>query len=527
VARLRRLAGSARPAQALLEATVLGLLFLYLLFLRVESADPLMLANGLGLLCALSGLWAVWRTRRPAGALNRRILAEIGVAAALSGCMGLGVALPARLLGWDRVWLRAQALGPLVGPPLLVATGPGYLLARAGLCLWGAWSRVRRRRLLFALTQAHLVVVAAAILLLMGGWLLSSLSAGLHFPDGDPPDRLLPWLLAYLLESVLPSVVFVGAVSLAVLAILLPPSALFSYFVARRTTRRLEDLARAATALQEGRYDIRVPVSGEDEVALLQGAFNRMAGQLEETLCDLEAQRDRVSAALQSRRELVAAVSHELRTPVATMRATLEPALERRSGDLPAAVQDDLSVVRREIERLQRLIDDLFTLSRAEAHGLELECALIDPAPLIVRVAEGQARLAWSAGRVEVVAELSPDLPLAWADETRLEQCLLNLVRNAMRHTPPGGIIILSARAAGPALVCEVRDTGEGIAPGELPHIWERFYRGTGGADGEPHSGLGLALVKELVEAMGGSVAAESTPGEGSCFTLRLRTAAP
>jgi len=494
----------------------------------MESASPLMLGNGLPFLCALAGLWAVWRVRWPEGSLRQRLLAELGTASALSGCMGLGVALPGSLLGWDAVWVRAAAFGPQLGPLLLVATGPGYLLARAGLRLWAAWGRLRRRRMLFAITQAHLSVVAGAILLLMGAWLVTSLGAGVYAPEAAEPGGLGPWLLAYLLETVFPMSFFVGAIALLVLAFLLPPSAIFSYFVARRTTRRLEALARAAADLQAGRYDIRVPVSGEDEVALLQGAFNRMANQLEGTLRDLEAERDRVSDALRARRELVAAVSHELRTPVATMRATLESALERRTGALPAPLSEDLAVVGAEIERLQRLIDDLFTLSRAEAHGLELLCALIPVAPVIQRVVDAQARLAWSAARVTLVQEVTPDLPPAWADEARLEQCLVNLVRNAVRHTPPGGIVALEARQAGTELALAVRDTGEGIAPGDLPHIWERFYRGAQpGPDGQPHAGLGLALVKELVEAMGGRATAESVPGEGSCFTLYLPTVAP
>src|SRR5690606_6300326 len=122
-----------------------------------------------------------------------------------------------------------------------------------------------------------------------------------------------------------------------------------------------------------------------------------------------------------------------------------------------------------------------------------------------------------------VMAEAQPETPPALADPARLEQALVNLVRNAVRHTPPGGIVALSVSATPEAVLVAVRDTGEGIAPEELPQIWEPFYRGAR-ARGEDAggAGLGLALVRELTEAMGGAVTVESEPGAGSCFTLRL-----
>jgi len=131
--------------------------------------------------------------------------------------------------------------------------------------------------------------------------------------------------------------------------------------------------------------------------------------------------------------------------------------------------------------------------------------------------------LAWQGGKVEVVAQVAPDHPLALADARRLEQVLQNLLHNAIRHTPPGGIVAVVVAAESAALVVQVRDTGEGIAAADLPHIWERFYRadharqrvGSG-------TGLGLALVRALTEAMGGTVAVDSVRGDGACFTLRL-----
>jgi signal transduction histidine kinase len=122
---------------------------------------------------------------------------------------------------------------------------------------------------------------------------------------------------------------------------------------------------------------------------------------------------------------------------------------------------------------------------------------------------------------VQVLAEAPPDLAAAQADPRRLEQIVSNLLSNAVRHTPPGGLVAAAVAAEPNAVRVEVRDTGEGIAPEDLPHVFERFYRGRNG-DGRPGAGLGLALTKELAEAMGGAVEAASTPGEGSCFTVRL-----
>jgi signal transduction histidine kinase len=314
----------------------------------------------------------------------------------------------------------------------------------------------------------------------------------------------------------------VALMTAVALAFLLPPSAVFSFLVARQTTRRLETLADAARSFREGKYESRVAVDGEDEVAQLQSDFNAMADDLEQTLHDLQVQRDTVFHLLDARRELVANVSHELRTPVATVRATLESALHHNPDTLPPSLRHDLEVTESEISRLQGLIDDLFTLARSDAGGLTLACRPVDAVPIIQRTVDALAPLAWNSGRVEVVAEL-PETLHAQVDPARVAQILSNLVRNGIQHTPPGGIVAVMAATEQDAIRIEVRDTGEGIAGQNLPHIWERFYRVSASGQAEKGgAGLGLALVKELVEMMGGTVAVESALGQGSCFTVRL-----
>lgn len=292
-----------------------------------------------------------------------------------------------------------------------------------------------------------------------------------------------------------------------------------AYLLSRRLVRRLERLGEAADALAAGDLAARVEEGRPDEVGRLARRFNGMAADLARTLHELEGERDRVSALLEARRQLVASVSHELRTPVATVRGYLESALH--GGEpLPERLQADLDVIDREIQRLQRMIDDLFTLARAQVGRLELRIGSVDAGSVVQRLAATAAPLAWRSRQVQVVAETGEGLPPVRADAQRLEQIVSNLLSNAVRHTPPGGIVAIAAAAEDACVRIEVQDTGAGIEPDVLPHIFERFVRGgEGGSDG---AGLGLALVKDLVDAMQGSVEASSTPGEGSRFIVRL-----
>jgi signal transduction histidine kinase len=519
----RRFFWTAHPARAMLEAWLIGLLILFLLSLQVGIVVPAVLSNGLLFLCGVCGMWAVLRIRLPQGNWLRQALWELAVGLALSTVMVIGMRVPALLLGWEGVWLQSSFGNDLGITLLLLATGPGYLIARGGVRVWLLWDRLRHQRMLWAIAHAQLTVVVLVILLGAAGlFLLSPYSRTENLVRPDSAS-VLTSITERLLHTFFPGMSMVIAMTVVTLLVLLPPSALFSFLIARRTTRRLEGLVGAARALREGRYDTRVEVVGEDEVAQLQSDFNAMADDLERTLHDLQVQRDRVSDLLESRRGMVANVSHELRTPVATVRATLESVLNRQSGTLHDDLRHDLEVMDGEIARLQRLIDDLFTLARADAGGLAMECQAVDVGPVVRQAVEALAPLAWNSGRVEVVAELPPELPAAQADGARLGQVLSNLLRNAIRHTPPGGIVAVLAVVEEEALRIQVRDTGEGIAPEDLPHIWERFYRGGKDPtrDGSG-AGLGLALVKELTEAMGGRVDVDSTVGQGSCFILRL-----
>jgi signal transduction histidine kinase len=154
---------------------------------------------------------------------------------------------------------------------------------------------------------------------------------------------------------------------------------------------------------------------------------------------------------------------------------------------------------------------------------LSLQCKPADVREIVRRIVDAGAPLAWRKNKIDLVAEASSEIPPVTVDPARLEQALQNLLHNGLRHTPPGGIIAIVVFAELDAVVIQVKDTGEGIAPQDLPHIWERFYQSEGARTGlGGGSGLGLALVKEWVGAMGGTVEVESMLGEGSCFSIRL-----
>jgi len=300
-------------------------------------------------------------------------------------------------------------------------------------------------------------------------------------------------------------------------------SAGIGYFLARPITRRLEHLTSATHQLADGDLTLRVNVDSQDEIGRLGNDFNRMAERLGEREGALQAEKQRAEKLLDVNRQLVVDVSHELRTPITTLRGYLEALEQEHGSKLPA---HDLGVIHREIDRLTNLIEDLFVLTRTEAQRLPLTITEVNAAALSASIVSTLAPLARRDREVEIISTMPADLPGVKADQGRLEQVLLNLVQNAIRHTPAGGIVALEGMVDGGDIVLAVADTGIGMPAEDLPHIFKRFYRGdrsrtreTGGA------GLGLALVQELTEAMGGQVSVESTPGQGSRFSVRLKRA--
>lgn len=274
-------------------------------------------------------------------------------------------------------------------------------------------------------------------------------------------------------------------------------------------------ITTAAQKIADGQLDRRVPVSSQDEVGQLAQAFNQMAEALAH---------DR-----QLRQNMMADIAHELRTPLSIIQANLEAMLD---GVLLAS-PPEIASLHDETTLLSRLVADLRLLSLAEAGQLKLERAETDIGDLVKKVAD---RMAIQAGDNEIalVTEMAPDLPLLKIDADRMSQVIGNLVGNALRYTPLGGRVVVKAFVIGPtsvarndrrSVVIEVSDTGPGITPEDLDHVFDRFYRADKSRSrASGGSGIGLAIVKQLVEAHEGRVLATSVLGQGTRFTVFLPT---
>jgi signal transduction histidine kinase len=286
---------------------------------------------------------------------------------------------------------------------------------------------------------------------------------------------------------------------------------LMARWLARGMTQPLRDMAAAAHRMEQGDYSVRVSTSSRDEVGQLAAAFNRMSAELE----NLES----------SRRDLVANVSHELKTPIAAIRAHLENLLDGVEQPDPQT----LEVMLAQSERLGRLVEQLLDLSKLESGEVPLHREPVSLAPLVSQVVS-EIQVSRPDGSVRLASEVPDELPPVEADRERVHQVLFNLVDNAVRYTPSGGEVTVSAHRQNGSVEVAVADTGVGIGPEHLPRLFERFYRvdpartreddGTGTG-----TGIGLAIARSVVEAHGGHISAQSRLGEGSVFTFDLPVA--
>jgi len=280
--------------------------------------------------------------------------------------------------------------------------------------------------------------------------------------------------------------------------------------------RRLRTLEQAARALGEGRTDVRAMEAGGDEVSSLASAFNRMAD-------DLGARARALAASDRARRQLLADVSHELMTPLAAIRGYTET-LAMPELPLDASTREKyLGIIGDETHKLEELIGDLLDLARLEGGGGTLTIEDVPVRELFSRIADRQGTaLRDRRITLNVIVE-PPDLTIR-ADGQRLEQAVQNLAANALRHTPDGGRVELHGTASDDLTCLAVQDSGPGIAPEHLPHIFERFYkadpsRTTSTLSG---SGLGLSIVQAIVERHGGTVIASNAPEKGARFEIRI-----
>lgn len=313
----------------------------------------------------------------------------------------------------------------------------------------------------------------------------------------EEPTRPFTGLEARFTKAVLVSALFAAA-----LALLL--AAGIGVVASRYLIRPLGVLVEGTRRLARGDFSHRVDAHSQDELGVLSDAFNDMAEKLQ--------QQEQV------RKNLLADVAHELRTPLAVLQANFE-ALQ---DDAAPATPETLLPMHDEVLRMARLVSDLQELSLAEAGRLPLHRTPVEFARVVEQVIQALEPEAGARG-VSLTADFAHDLPPLEADRDRLTQVLVNLISNALRHTGSGGSVRVAGRTQAGEVVVSVTDTGEGIHPEDLPHVFDRFYRAdTSRSRHSGGAGLGLAICKGFVEAHGGRIWAESAPGRGTAMSFAI-----
>ena len=297
------------------------------------------------------------------------------------------------------------------------------------------------------------------------------------------------------------------------LILLIGGTALAALVIFRPAQARLRAVEEAARKFGEGDLTARAPSIGGDEVAAVAEAFNRMAAELGRRQAEL-VEVDR------ARRQLLADVSHELMTPLTAIRGYAETLALPQFVPESKEGQRAVKVIQEEGQRIERLVRDLLDLARFEAHGISLAQEFVDIDELFERVSDRHAQAAQEKG-VSIVIDPHPDDIRVVGDPHRLEQALQNLASNALRHTPPGHSIRLDAGQETGSVWITVTDTGVGIPSEHLPYVFDRFYKADQSRS-QAGSGLGLSIVRAIVERHGGSIAVRSTPGVETVFEVRL-----
>jgi len=365
-----------------------------------------------------------------------------------------------------------------------------------------------RRSLRGKIFLAHLLVIAVGVVTLfvatlgIAPTLFDRLMTAMMRPNASSMGGMMVGIAettaqafrAAMLQALLLSA---GAATLAAVAV--------SLFVSARIVTPIQRLLVASRRVASGHYAERVPATETDELGALAAQFNTMAAELE------AAERRRVA--------LIGDVAHELRTPLATIEGYTEGLLD----GVVAPGAETWALLHDEVGRLRRLVQDLQELSRAEARQLPLHMRPYHPGEL---AEQAMARIApqFAEKGIALTSDIPADLPAVQADGDRIIQVLINLLGNALRYTPSGGYVRVSAERQDGAVAFHIADTGIGIAPEHLPHLFERFYRvdkarsrALGG------SGIGLTIARALVEAHEGRIwAASPGPNQGTRFSFTL-----
>jgi signal transduction histidine kinase len=285
-------------------------------------------------------------------------------------------------------------------------------------------------------------------------------------------------------------------------------------FLSSALTDRIHLINYAAQAISRGELDVRIATQGRDEVSQLSKAFNDMTAQLQAAQLKQRKLED-------MRRDLIAWVSHDLQTPLASMQVIVEALADGVVAD-QLTQQRYLATLQKDIRDLSELIDDLFQMTQLDAGGLPLDLNRSSLVDLLSDTLESFLAQASRQG-IDLTASIAPAVGMVYMDTPRIGRVLNNLIGNALRHTKSGGQVQVIAERDEGLVRVRVLDSGEGIAPEDLPYVFDQFYRGeksrsrqTGGA------GLGLAIARGIVEAHGGEIYVESRLGSGSTFSFTL-----
>lgn len=293
----------------------------------------------------------------------------------------------------------------------------------------------------------------------------------------------------------------------SITAIFMVLSVFFIYGTAKRITRPVIQVSEAAVRMAEGCEEPDVDVEGQDEIRRLADSFNYM--------------KNRLTAIEQMRKDLLANVSHELRTPLTSIGGFVQAILD---GKVKREEQDKyLRLAYQETQRLTRLVNDLLLLAQVQAGSLELRYQAFSMADVVEEVLQG-LELELSARGIDTLVNIEPDVPPVHGDRDRVKQIVLNIISNSIRYTPSGGLIEITSKIDGRFITTSIKDTGSGIPEDELEWIFAKFYR-TNKARSPGGTGLGLNIVKHLVELHGGKVYAESQLGQGTVITFTLPAA--
>ncbi len=287
---------------------------------------------------------------------------------------------------------------------------------------------------------------------------------------------------------------------------LLAAALLLSLLLSRSFTRPILAIKKTAEEMATGNFTSRVDLKQQDEIGRLAGTINHLGQQL----AQIE----------QLRKDLIANISHELRTPLSIIRGYAET-IRDVTGDTPAKREKQLEIIILETERLSKIVDDILNLSQFQSGFIKLNLQCFDLQQILAAVVKRYAVLSEKTG-VQIIQPEAVKASVE-ADRERIEQVLYNLINNGLGHTPPGGKITIKAIDRAQAVRVEVVDTGTGIPAEDLPHIWDRYYKGDKtAARSSLGTGLGLAIVKSILEAHGAVYGVTSRDGAGTTFWFEL-----